>query len=81
MYLLGHIKGLGYDGKLIVSGEFAPKLNLEVMDKKRNHIGKVSRVFGPVRAPYISVKPPKNLKPSFDIIGTSVYVLKDHRFK
>jgi rRNA processing protein Gar1 len=81
VYLLGHIKGLGYDGKLIVSGEFAPKLNLEVMDKRGNFIGKISRVFGPVASPYIAVRPPKNLKPSFDIIGTDVYVNKDQRFK
>ncbi len=81
MYLLGYVKGLGYNGKLVVKGKFAPKLNLDVMDNKRNVIGKISRVFGPIKSPYISVRPPRNQNPSFDIIGNPVYVNKNHRIK
>jgi rRNA processing protein Gar1 len=72
---------LGYDGKLVVSGEFAPKFGLDVMDNKKRSIGKVSRIFGPVKSPYIAVKPKKNQRPSLDIIGKSVYVRENNRIK
>lgn len=81
MYLLGRIKDLGYNGKLIVKGDFAPRLNTEVMDKKRKVIGKISRVFGPVQSPYIAVSPQRGYKPSFDIVGKPVYVNKNQRIK
>lgn len=74
MYRLGFIKGLGYDGKLVVKGEFAPRLELEVIDNSKKVIGIVGRVFGPVDSPYISVKSLKNLRPSMDMIGKDVYV-------
>jgi RNA-binding protein len=81
VYLLGQIKGLGYNGKLIVRGEFAPKLNTEVLDNKKRYIGKVSRIFGPVSSPYIAVKPPKDQRPTIDMIGNSAYVRENHKVK
>jgi rRNA processing protein Gar1 len=81
VYLLGQVKGLGYDGKLIICGKFAPKLKLEVLDSKKKMVGTVNRVFGPVSSPYISVKPPRGERPQIDIIGNPVYVNKNHRIK
>jgi RNA-binding protein len=81
VYLLGQIKGLGYNGKLIIRGEFAPKLNVEVMDNKKIYIGKVCRVFGPVSSPYVQVNPPKNQNPTIDLIGNSAYVRENHKIK
>lgn len=81
MYLLGQIKGLGYNGKLIIRGKFAPKLKVDVMDNKKRFIGKVSRVFGPISSPYISVNPPKNQRPTIDLIGSSAYVSENHKIK
>lgn len=74
MYCLGKVKGLSYNGKLVVKGKFAPRLELEVLDKKMRVIGRVSRVFGPVDSPYISIKSQKNHRPSLDIVGSEVYV-------
>ena len=74
MYCLGKVRGLGYNGKLLVKGRFAPRLELEVLDKKMRIIGKVSRVFGPVDSPYVSIKSPINHKPSLDMVGKEVYV-------
>ena len=71
---LGQVRGLGYNGRLIVKGKYAPKLDLEVMDNGKRVIGKIARVFGPIDSPYISIKPPKNHKPSLDIVGKAVYV-------
>lgn len=74
MHCLGKVRGLGYNGKLIVKCKFAPRIESEVLDKKKTVVGKVARVFGPVNSPYISIKPPKNHRPSVDVIGKEVYV-------
>ncbi|UCE74001.1 MAG: hypothetical protein JSV56_13435 [Methanomassiliicoccales archaeon] len=81
MHHLGDVKGLGYDGKLVVKGKFAPKLNLEVMERSKKVIGTIARVFGPVNSPYISVKPAKNYRPSIDIVGKPVYIRENQRIK
>lgn len=74
MDYLGTVKGLGYDGNILVKGEFTPKPSQKVMDKGKRTIGSVLRIFGPVNKPFITVRPPKNHKPSLDIIGKDVYV-------
>lgn len=74
MYHLGQVRGLGYNGRLIVKGNFAPRLELDVMDNTKRVIGRITRVFGPVESPYISIKLPKNQRPSLDIVGKEVYI-------
>ncbi len=81
MFCLGQVKCLGYDGKLVVKGKFAPKPKREVMDNSMRVIGITARVFGPVDSPYISVRPLKNRKPSLDIIGKPVYVREKFGYK
>lgn len=76
MYNLGQVRGLGYNGRLIVKGNFVPRLELEVLDKTKKKIGIIARVFGPVESPYISIKLPKNHRPSLDIVGKEVYVVE-----
>jgi rRNA processing protein Gar1 len=71
---LGQVRGLGYNGRLIVRGKYTPRLDLEVMDNGKRVIGKIARVFGPVDSPYISIKPLKNHRPSLDIVGKAVYL-------
>lgn len=44
------------------------------MDNSMRILGTVKRVFGPIESPYISVKPPKNYRPSLDIVGKDVYI-------
>lgn len=44
------------------------------MDKGKRTVGKVARIFGPVSSPYISLRPPKDHRPSLDIIGKDVYI-------
>lgn len=79
MYCLGQVKGIGYNGKLIVKGKFAPKLSTKVMNKSLEVIGTVTRFFGPVDSPYIAVKPLKNRRPSLDLTGKDVYVREKTR--
>jgi rRNA processing protein Gar1 len=51
-------------------------LKTEVFDNSKKVVGFVSRVFGPVDSPYISVRPPKDYKPSLELMGKDVYVQK-----
>jgi len=56
MKFLGEVQEVGFDGRLIVKGVFAPQPRETVMDNRRRPIGRVVRVFGPVAAPYVSVE-------------------------
>lgn len=76
---LGKVAGLGYNGNILVRGDFAPKYDVKVMDKGKRVVGKVARIFGPVSSPYISIRPPKDHRPSLDIIGKEVYVNRKKR--
>jgi len=70
---------LGYDGNILVRGDFAPKYDAKVMDKSSRVVGRVARIFGPVSSPYISIRPSKDNRPSLDIIGKDVYVDRKKR--
>lgn len=55
MKLLGVIQDIGFDGRLIVRGTFAPGSHDRVLDNRSKPLGYVRRVFGPVDSPYIMV--------------------------
>jgi RNA-binding protein len=73
MKLLGVIQDVGFDGKLIVRGAFAPGPRERVVDNRSKPLGFVRRVFGPVDSPYIIVEPAgkSNLLAA---VGKQVYV-------
>jgi rRNA processing protein Gar1 len=71
---LGKIKSLGYNGKLIIRGEFSPRVSQKVLDNSMAVIGTISRVFGPVGSPFITVKPQKDRPITLDMVGRAVYV-------
>lgn len=58
MKRLGVVLHLSTHGNLIVRSEEAalPKMNSKVVTKKMDSIGTVYDIFGPEKAPYISVK-------------------------
>jgi RNA-binding protein len=73
MKLLGMIQDVGFDGKLIVRGAFAPGPRERVVDNRSKPLGFVRRVFGPVDSPYIIVEPAgkSNLLAA---VGKQVYI-------
>lgn len=73
MKLLGVIQDIGFDGRLIVRGTFAPGPRDRVLDNRSKPLGYVRRVFGPVDSPYIMVDPAgrSNLLAA---VGKQVYV-------
>lgn len=72
MKKLGVVKDLSYRGDLLVRGAFAPDRGAEVLDARGRALGRVKRVFGPVGAPYVAVKPKG--APKLGLLGTGVYV-------
>ncbi|MFQ5918814.1 MAG: H/ACA ribonucleoprotein complex subunit GAR1, partial [Thermoplasmata archaeon] len=72
MKKLGTIKDFSYRGDLVVRATFAPPPGARVRDRRKQTLGRVVRVFGPVRAPYVTVKPTK--QPKLRLLGSGVYV-------
>jgi rRNA processing protein Gar1 len=75
MRLFGIIKGTNPRGEVIVraSGRERAEAGDRMVDKKRRPIGTVKRVFGPVRSPYVCIRPKKGVDAQ-DLIDTEVYI-------
>lgn len=78
MKRLGIVLHLSTHGNLIVRSEdnALPKINAKVVNKKMDKIGTVYDIFGPEKAPYISVKLDKRFPKSGvqGLIKDRVYV-------
>lgn len=57
MRKLGRVSHYAKPGFLIVRTNWVPSINDRVVDKELTLIGVVKDVFGPVRAPYVALKP------------------------
>ncbi len=66
------VENIGHDGSLLVRSEFAPARGADVLDKRNRPLGRVARVFGPVKEPFTSVRPSVPASPS--LLGTAVFV-------
>ena len=71
--LLGVVQDISHDGKLIVKARFAPNPKATVRDNLKGEVGRVSKVFGPTRAPYVAITPRNGLK-TLAVLGKEVYV-------
>lgn len=76
MRLLGVVQDISHDGKLIVKARFAPRIKEVVRDNLKSEVGRVSKVFGPVRAPYVAIEPRKDMK-TLAVLGKEVYVQQE----
>ena len=74
--LLGVVQDISHDGKLIVKARFAPRMKEIVRDNLKREVGRVSKIFGPVRSPYIAIEPQRQLK-TLAVLGKEVYVQQE----
>jgi rRNA processing protein Gar1 len=74
--LLGVVQDISHDGKLIVKARFAPNAREIVRDNLKGEVGRVAKVFGPVRSPYVAIEPRKELK-TLAVLGKEVYVQQE----
>jgi len=76
MKRLGTVENLSYDGSVLVRAAFAPAPGTRVLDKRNKFLGRVAKVFGPVKEPFASVRPVGKLPLS--VLGSDVFVGEDH---
>lgn len=57
MKKLGRVSHHAKQGFLIIRANWVPSLNDRVVDKDLTFVGVVKDVFGPVKTPYVAVKP------------------------
>lgn len=67
------MKNVSHEGKLIVKADFAPAENALVVDSRKRKIGKVTKIFGPVRAPYVAIWPMRGQR-ALTIVGQELYI-------
>ena len=75
MKFIGKIDDIIFDGRFLVKTTFKPKIGVNVVTKHKQKLGKITQIIGSVKNPYITIKPLKDLKSTFDLIGTDVYLI------
>ena len=77
MKFLGVMQGSNPKDELIAktNGSVAVNKGDKVFDKKRKPVGTVKRIFGPVKAPYVSIRPKKK-GASPESVGDEFYIDK-----
>ena len=72
MRRLGVVENIVYDGSVLVRAEFAPTRGAPVVDRRKRPLGRVARIFGPVREPFVAVRP--RAPAAVSLIGADVYL-------
>jgi len=72
MRSLGHVENIAYDGSVLVRAAFAPNRGTVVVDRRKRPVGRIVKVFGPVKEPFATVRP--DGKPAMALIGAEVFI-------
>jgi len=75
MKYVGKIDDIIFNGRFIVQTSFKPRIGVTVVDKHKKKLGTIAQIIGPVKKPYITIKPDNELKSTFKLIGTDVYII------
>jgi RNA-binding protein len=78
MRRLGKVLHVSARGAIILRTEKTPPIGRKarVLDKKAQEIGIVTDVFGPVKTPYVSIRPNEGIDPS-KLVGQILYLVKE----
>jgi len=69
---LGRILHLSKNKNLIIRTLTPPQIGKEVIDMRHQKVGTVRDVFGPVRNPYVSIKPEVGSPEKY--VGKTIYL-------
>jgi len=69
---LGVVENVAYDGSILVRSQFPPSMGAAVVDKRHRPLGKVVKVFGPVKEPFATIRPER--KVTLSLLNSDVYV-------
>jgi RNA-binding protein len=72
---LGKVIHVSQQGSIILKTDKTPPIGATVVDKKVQQIGSVLDVFGPVKEPYVSVRPSGGVDSS-KLVGQVLYLYK-----
>ena len=77
MRRLGKVLHISKRGSIIIRTEKTPPVGTKsiVMDKKAQEVGTIIDVFGPVKHPYVSIKPNRGYHPQ-KLVGQILYLYK-----
>jgi RNA-binding protein len=77
MRRLGKVTHVSQQGSIILKTDKTPPIGAAVVDKKVQQIGSVLDVFGPVKEPYVSIRPNRGIDGS-KLVGQTLYLYR-HR--
>jgi len=74
---LGKVLHISNRGSIIIRTEKTPPVGRQtiVMDKKAQEVGTIIDVFGPVKYPYVAIKPNRGYNPQ-KLVGQMLYLYK-----
>ncbi|MHA1614514.1 MAG: H/ACA ribonucleoprotein complex subunit GAR1 [Candidatus Thorarchaeota archaeon] len=77
MRRLGKVLHISNRGSIIIRTEKTPPVGRQtiVMDKKAQEVGTIIDVFGPVKYPYVAIKPNRGYNPQ-KLVGQMLYLYK-----
>ncbi len=75
MRRLGKVLHVSRRGALILRTKNTPPIGAEVVDINVKTVGTIYDVFGPVKEPYVSVRPQKGIDPS-SVVGQILYMYR-----
>lgn len=79
MRRLGKPLHLSAHGDLIIRVDFTPKIGSKVITKDMEEVGKIFDIFGPVKTPYVSVKPQVEPSTAEKLVDEVLYELVDEK--
>nr|MDO8098371.1 Gar1/Naf1 family protein [Candidatus Njordarchaeota archaeon] len=77
MIKLGKLLHISSSGNLIVRADVAAPLGAIVLTESAKRVGQVSDIFGPKKAPYISVKSPFDRESLSGLVGKTLFLAQD----
>jgi len=74
---LGKVLHISNRGSIIIRTEKTPPVGRQtiVMDKQAQEVGTIIDVFGPVKFPYVAIKPNRGYDPQ-KLVGQMLYLYK-----
>ena len=73
MQRIGHVLHVSSSRNVILKAENVPRIGDKVLDENLKSVGTVFDVFGPVSAPYVTVKP--NVRDSNRFVNNILYAV------
>ena len=77
MRRLGKVLHISKRGSIILRTDKTPPVGSKsvVLDKKAQEVGEIIDIFGPVKEPYVAIRPNRNFDPS-KLVGHMLYLKK-----